>query len=46
MAFGIGAITAAVIAAPAVIGAIDAGVKKRKSNKEEKLSFEFLGIKA
>ena len=34
MAFGIGAITAAVIAAPAVIGAIDAGVKKRKSNKE------------
>ena len=34
MAVGISAITAAVIAAPAVLGAIDAGVKKRKSNKE------------
>lgn len=32
MAFGIGTIIA--IAAPAVIGAIDAGVKKHKSNKE------------
>ena len=32
MAFGIGTIIA--LAAPAVIGAIDAGVKKHKSNKE------------